>query len=168
MLERGQVGRFHMALRKAKLAKFGETAQISYALIANVDVGKEVKAEIETLEICQSSQVLQLLVRVESAARRRIPAWAGKKEVAKRRETGEAAKVGRIDDGIREIEADNVNLALRQPEGIVISPGMARESHAPARPDRPLRDFALRRRRGLCTNGHGETHDRKDRETRHV
>src|SRR5262249_46603896 len=107
--KRGQACALDVGLGQSQLAQLCETSEVRETLILNVDVGQKMQAEMQLLEILETSKGAQLVVGIEATARARIPDRPGK---IKFLESGQAADPLEIlgnNNGSSQVDADDAN-----------------------------------------------------------
>src|SRR5215510_8800790 len=111
------------------------------------------KAEVKLLKILQPGEEFQLLVRVEAAARARIPDRSRQVQFLKSDKPADLFQVLRLDQRPNQINTDDVNLARGQLRDIPDGLASVFKDDAATLADHPLGDFTLRRQgRRVCQN----------------
>src|SRR5579871_391978 len=161
MHERGKVRLLHAGLRQAQIAQPGESGEQGHALIVYVIGRKEMKAEIQPLQVLQSRQRLQGLVGVKRAVGLRRPSWTGKVQLPQLDKAANLLQILRIEQRPYQIKRLDPNIPSRQLRKVIDWRARAVQSDPPAQPDGPLGYLALTRSRGEERTRHQAAEDTK-------
>src|SRR5262249_19405289 len=154
--KRGQACALDVGLGQSQLAQLCETSEVRETLILNVDVGQKMQAEMQLLEILETSKGAQLVVGIEATARARIPDRPGK---IKFLESGQAADPLEIlgnNNGSSQVDADDANVSGRQFRQITEGLPAAIQDDTTALANRPFGDIPI--------GGTGATNQQRNRQ----